>query len=314
MGRGGEPPARPEGGPDLPDARRRSRDRARVAAVRPATKTARHQQIVELVTPPRGALAGRAGGAARRPGRRRHPGDAVAGPRRAGRGQGALHLRRAGLRRARRGRRPPPGGPGRDRRRRRPAGPAVRRAAGQRRGERQPGRAAHPARRGAVPGLRVRQGRAARRPRHHRRRRHASWSSAGTRRAATTWCDGSSPWPTTPTPTRGTTHEQGPHHPARRGSGSASRSPAASTRRWRSPGCATRAPIPCTYTADIGQYDEPDISGVPARAMEYGAEIARAVDCRARWSRRAWPRSRAARSTSAPAAARTSTPRRSAGP
>ena len=39
--------------------------------------------------------------------------------------------------------------------------------------------------------------------------------------------------------------------------------------------------VPCTYTADIGQYDEPDISGVPARAMEYGAEIARAVDCRA---------------------------------
>ena len=39
--------------------------------------------------------------------------------------------------------------------------------------------------------------------------------------------------------------------------------------------------VPCTYTADIGQYDEPDISGVPARALEYGAEIARAVDCKA---------------------------------
>jgi len=38
--------------------------------------------------------------------------------------------------------------------------------------------------------------------------------------------------------------------------------------------------VPCTYTADIGQYDEPDISGVPTRAFEYGAEIARAVDCR----------------------------------
>ena len=38
--------------------------------------------------------------------------------------------------------------------------------------------------------------------------------------------------------------------------------------------------IPCTYTADIGQYDEPDISGVPDRAKQYGAEIARAVDCR----------------------------------
>lgn len=39
--------------------------------------------------------------------------------------------------------------------------------------------------------------------------------------------------------------------------------------------------VPCTYTADIGQYDEPDISGVPGRAKQYGAEIARAVDCRA---------------------------------
>ena len=38
--------------------------------------------------------------------------------------------------------------------------------------------------------------------------------------------------------------------------------------------------VPCTYTADIGQYDEPDISGVPHRAREYGAEIARAVDCK----------------------------------
>ena len=38
--------------------------------------------------------------------------------------------------------------------------------------------------------------------------------------------------------------------------------------------------VPCTYTADIGQYDEADIAGVPARAKEYGAEIARSLDCR----------------------------------
>jgi argininosuccinate synthase len=38
--------------------------------------------------------------------------------------------------------------------------------------------------------------------------------------------------------------------------------------------------VPCAYTADIGQYDETDISGVPGRAMQYGAELARAVDCR----------------------------------
>ena len=38
--------------------------------------------------------------------------------------------------------------------------------------------------------------------------------------------------------------------------------------------------IPCTYTADIGQYDEPEIESVPDRALLYGAEIARAVDCK----------------------------------
>ena len=39
--------------------------------------------------------------------------------------------------------------------------------------------------------------------------------------------------------------------------------------------------VPCTYTADIGQYDEPDIASVPGRAEAYGAEVARLVDCRA---------------------------------
>jgi len=39
--------------------------------------------------------------------------------------------------------------------------------------------------------------------------------------------------------------------------------------------------IPCTYTANLGQYDEPDIDSVPSRAAEYGAEIHRMVDCTA---------------------------------
>ncbi|GGA75220.1 argininosuccinate synthase [Pseudoclavibacter endophyticus] len=39
--------------------------------------------------------------------------------------------------------------------------------------------------------------------------------------------------------------------------------------------------IPCTYTADIGQYDEPDIESVPGRAGEYGAELARLIDAKA---------------------------------
>ncbi|MCF8588998.1 argininosuccinate synthase [Gordonia liuliyuniae] len=38
--------------------------------------------------------------------------------------------------------------------------------------------------------------------------------------------------------------------------------------------------IPCTYTADLGQADEPDIASVPGRAGQYGAEISRLVDCR----------------------------------
>ncbi len=39
--------------------------------------------------------------------------------------------------------------------------------------------------------------------------------------------------------------------------------------------------VPCTYTADLGQHDEPDIASVPQRALTYGAEVARLVDCRA---------------------------------
>ena len=38
--------------------------------------------------------------------------------------------------------------------------------------------------------------------------------------------------------------------------------------------------IPCTYTADLGQYDETDIDSVPVRAKEYGAEISRLIDCK----------------------------------
>ncbi|MFT4109534.1 argininosuccinate synthase [Propionicimonas sp.] len=37
--------------------------------------------------------------------------------------------------------------------------------------------------------------------------------------------------------------------------------------------------VPCTYTGNLGQYDEPDIDSVPGRALEYGAELSRMVDC-----------------------------------
>src|SRR3954463_15077158 len=38
--------------------------------------------------------------------------------------------------------------------------------------------------------------------------------------------------------------------------------------------------IPCAYTADLGQYDEPNLADVPDRAKEYGADVARLVDCK----------------------------------
>jgi argininosuccinate synthase len=38
--------------------------------------------------------------------------------------------------------------------------------------------------------------------------------------------------------------------------------------------------VPCTYTAELGQYDEPEVAEVPGRALAYGAEISRAIDCR----------------------------------
>ncbi|HEX6761328.1 MAG TPA: argininosuccinate synthase [Gaiellaceae bacterium] len=41
-----------------------------------------------------------------------------------------------------------------------------------------------------------------------------------------------------------------------------------------------RGALPYAFTADLGQYDEPDIGAVPARALRYGAEDAVLVDCR----------------------------------
>ena len=38
--------------------------------------------------------------------------------------------------------------------------------------------------------------------------------------------------------------------------------------------------IPYAFTADLGQYDEPDIDAVPAKAMQFGAEEAVLVDCK----------------------------------
>jgi argininosuccinate synthase len=37
---------------------------------------------------------------------------------------------------------------------------------------------------------------------------------------------------------------------------------------------------PYAYTADLGQYDEPNVDQIPKRATEYGAEVSRLVDCK----------------------------------
>jgi argininosuccinate synthase len=42
-----------------------------------------------------------------------------------------------------------------------------------------------------------------------------------------------------------------------------------------------RGAVPYAFTADLGQYDEPDIGAVPERARRYGAEEAVLVDCKA---------------------------------
>jgi argininosuccinate synthase len=38
--------------------------------------------------------------------------------------------------------------------------------------------------------------------------------------------------------------------------------------------------IPYAYTANLGQPDEPDYDDIPRKAMEYGAKLARLIDCR----------------------------------
>src|SRR5438477_11742625 len=38
--------------------------------------------------------------------------------------------------------------------------------------------------------------------------------------------------------------------------------------------------IPFAYTANLGQPDEPDYDDIPRKAMLYGAEKARLIDCR----------------------------------
>ena len=43
----------------------------------------------------------------------------------------------------------------------------------------------------------------------------------------------------------------------------------------------SKGAIPYAYTANLGQPDEPDYDDIPRKALQYGAEKARLVDCRA---------------------------------
>jgi argininosuccinate synthase len=72
--------------------------------------------------------------------------------------------------------------------------------------------------------------------------------------------------------------------------------------------------FPYAYTANLGQPDEPDYDDIPRKAMEYGAELARLVDCRAQLVAKASRRCSAVPFTSPRRASPTSTPRRSAAP
>ena len=42
--------------------------------------------------------------------------------------------------------------------------------------------------------------------------------------------------------------------------------------------------IPCAYTANLGQPDEEDYEAIPRKAKEYGAEMARLIDCRTQFA------------------------------
>jgi argininosuccinate synthase len=48
-----------------------------------------------------------------------------------------------------------------------------------------------------------------------------------------------------------------------------------------------RGAVPYAFTADLGQYDEPDIAAVPAKALAFGAEEAILVDCKEALAREA---------------------------
>ena len=74
----------------------------------------------------------------------------------------------------------------------------------------------------------------------------------------------------------------------------------------------TKGALPYAYTANLAQPDETDYEAIPRRAMEYGAEKARLIDCRAQLVNEASPLFSPVLSIFRRAVSSTSTPRRSA--
>jgi len=72
--------------------------------------------------------------------------------------------------------------------------------------------------------------------------------------------------------------------------------------------------VPYAYTANLGQPDESDYDAIPRKALEYGAEKARLVDCRTQLANEGIAALQCGASTSRPPAPPTTTPRRSGGP
>ena len=66
--------------------------------------------------------------------------------------------------------------------------------------------------------------------------------------------------------------------------------------------------LPYAYTANLGQPDEADYNEIPRKAMEYGAEKARLVDCRTQLAHEGIAAIQCGAFTSARAASPTSTP------
>ena len=281
------------------------------ARLEPATKAARHARIVDVLTGHAVRSQAELAGAARRGRRACHAGDAVARPRRARRGQAAHAGRRpAGLRRAR-GRRPA------DRPRvaataRRTASPGSS-ASCSRRPRPAPTSsscAPRPAARTSSPPRSTARCCPACSARSPAMTRSSSWPASRTARPRSR--SACSPSPTRAPRTTPTSRT--PLMSDACGANNVVRSPSAgATSAAERPvskvltslpvgervgiafsgGLDTsvavawmrdKGAIPCTYTADIGQYDEPDISGVPDRAPP--------VRRRARPRRRLPPRAR----------------------